>query len=316
MKAAQIHEYGDPSVVRVDEIDKPSAGEGQVLVEVHASSLSPFDTIVRAGHVKNMIKSLPVTLGGDIAGIVQEAGPGVTGLVTGDKVYGQAASVAGNSGAFAEFAVTKSSQVAKAPGNLDFDQTASLPLVGVSALQALTDHLNLQSGQKIFIHGAGGIGLIAIQIAKSIGAYVAVTATGEAATAAKQLGADEVIDFKSQNYTEILRDYDAVFDTVGDDFDKALTILKRGGVAVSMAAQADEAKTKELGVTATAQSTHVTTEKLDKLRKLVETGAVKPQVGKVFTLDQIREAFEARESGEVAGKVVLSISTDEPKMVV
>lgn len=306
MKAAQINEFGDASVIKINEVEKPAVGEGQVLVEVYAASLNPFDTAVRSGYLKDL--KLPITLGGDIAGVVLEVGIGVAGFVVGDKVYGQAAAVAGNSGAFAEFAATKATQLAKAPANLDFEQAASLPLVGVSALQALAEHIKLQSGQKIFINGAGGIGLAAIQIAKNIGAYVAVTATGEAAELAGQRGADEVIDYKVQDFAEVLRDYDAVFDTVGgDDFNKALGVLRQGGVAVSMAAQADETKANELKITALSQMTRVTTDMLNKLRELIESDVLKPQVGKVFPLEQTKEAFEARESGGTNGKVVISV---------
>jgi NADPH:quinone reductase-like Zn-dependent oxidoreductase len=310
MKAAQINEYGHADVVKVNEIDKPQAGKGQVLVEVQAASLNPFDTMVREGYLQEAIPlDLPVTLGGDIAGVVREVGEDVEGLAEGDIVYGQANVVAGNSGAFAEYAATKAEQVAKAPVGIDITQAASLPLVGVSALQALTDHINLQADQKIFIHGgAGGIGSIAIQIAKSIGAYVATTATGDQIAYVKALGADEVIDYKAQDFSESLSSFDAVFDTVGgDDFNKALAILKSGGVAVSMIADADEARTKELEVTAVKQMTHVSSDKLKTLAKLVEDGIVKPNVGKVFELDQIVQAFEARESGEVQGKIIVHL---------
>jgi alcohol dehydrogenase len=312
MKAAQIKEYGDASAVSVDEINKPVVNEGQVLVEVYASSLNPFDSAVRSGYMQQMIPlQLPVTLGGDIAGKIIEVGAQVVGFAVGDKVFGQASAVAGNSGAFAEYAVTAAGQVAQAPSNLDFKEAASLPLVGVSALQALTQHINLQPGQKILITGgAGGVGRVAVQLAKHIGVYVASTATGEDIAALKELGADEVIDYKTQDYTQILKDYDAVFDTVGgEEFAKTLTILKKGGIAVTMAAQPDEAQAKELGITAIAQMTQVTTEALTKLRELVESGIVKPYIGKVFRLDEIQDAFGARESGAVSGKVVLEIKS-------
>ena len=311
MKAAQISQYGDASVVKINEVEKPKAGEGQVLIEVYASSINPFDTTVRNGYVKAMMPELPATLGGDVAGIVVEVGEGVTDFKVGDKVYGQASVVGKNSGAFAEYAATAVGQVAKAPDNLDFNQAAALPLVGVSALQALIQHLNLQAGQKIFIHGgAGGIGSHAIQIAKHIGAYVATTATGEGIDHVKNLGADEVIDYKTDDFAK-LKSFDAVFDTVGgDDFSKALDVLKPGGMAVSMIAKPDEGKAKELGVTALMQGTNVTTEALDRLRELVEAGAVKPQVGKIFPLEQVKDAFEARESGQVPGKVVLQIKEE------
>ncbi|MDQ3123710.1 MAG: NADP-dependent oxidoreductase [bacterium] len=310
MKAAQISEYGDASVIKINKVDKPSPKSGQVLVEVHASSLNPFDTVIRAGYMKEMIPlTFPATLGGDIAGIVAELGEEVDSIAVGDKVYGQANVVAGNSGAFAEFAATAAGQIAKVPEGLDFKQAASLPLVGVSALQALTEHINLKPGQKIFIHGgAGGIGTIAIQIAKNIGAYIATTASGEHIDIVKNLGADEVIDYKVQNFAEVLKDYDAVFDTVGgDDFNKSFSVLKQGGIAVSMIAPADEAIAQELGVTGITQATKVTTERLKELSKLVELKKVTPQVDKIFTLAQIQEAFTARESGTTKGKIVIEI---------
>lgn len=309
MKAAQINEYGDPSVIHINEVDKPTPGPDQVLVEVHASNVNPFDAKLRAGYMKDGIPlQFPFTIGGDIAGVVTGLGQGVNTLAVGDTVYGNAAGVAGNSGAIAEYAATKASQIAKAPANLDFIQAGSLPLVGVSALQALTDELHLQAGQKIFITGgAGGIGSIAIQIAKNIGGYIATTATGEGVEFARELGADEVIDYKTQDYTELLHDYDAVFDTVGDDFTKTLNVLKNGGTAISMTAHADQAKADELGVSAKTQATHITTEILDRLRELIESGHVTPQVGKVFGLNDVQLAYATWENGAVRGKVVIEI---------
>jgi alcohol dehydrogenase len=309
MKAAQINEYGDVSVVQINEIDRPQLKSDQVMVKVAAASLNPFDTKLREGYMKAGIPlRFPATLGGDFAGTITELGSDVTGFAVGDKVYGQANVVAGNSGSFAEFATTKASEVAKMPQNIDFDQAAALPLVGVSALQALVQHIHLQAGQKLFIHGAsGGIGTIAMQIAKHLGAYVAGTATGEGAERIAQLGIDEVIDYKTQDFAERLHGFDAVFDTVGgDDFDKALSIVKPGGVAVSMVAQADELAKKH-GVMAITQSTKVTTAMLDQLRELVESGVVTPQIGKIVPFLGIQQAFEARESGEVSGKVVLTM---------
>lgn len=310
MKVAQINEYGDASVIKINDIEKPSLKPGQVLVEVFASSINPFDTSIRSGYMKEMIPlELPVTLGGDIAGVVAEVSEDVANLSVGDKVYGQANVVAGNSGAFAEFSATKASQIAKSPANTDFNESASLPLVGVSAVQALTEHIKLKQGQKIFIHGgAGGIGTVAIQIAKNIGAYVATTATGEGIDYVKDLGADEVIDYKTQDFSEILSEYDAVFDAVGgDDFNKSFTILKKDAVAVTMIAEPDEARAQELGITVVRQSTHVTTDHLVVLAKLVEEGVVTPHVDAVFSLSEIQKAFELRESGAVKGKVVIEI---------
>lgn len=310
MKAARIHEYGDSSIITIEDIDIPTPQPGKVLIKVLASSLNPFDTTIRRGHMKEFIPlELPITLGGDIAGVITELGEGVEGFNVGDKVYGQANVVAGNSGAFAEFAATKATQIGLSPKNLSVPEAAAVPLVGVSALQALTEHIKLQPNQKLFIHGgAGGIGRIAIQIAKHIGAYVATTATGDGIEDVTQLGADEVIDYKTENFADILSEYDAVFDTVGgEDFSKSLGILKKGGIAVSMIGTPDEAQAEALGVSAFQQSTHVTTEALDNLRELIEDNVIKIQIGKQFTLDEVQEAFTARESGSVQGKIVLSI---------
>lgn len=306
MKAAQIHDYGDASVLAVVDVDKPIIKVNQVLVEVHAASLNPFDTKLRAGSFKDSIPlHFPATLGGDIAGKVVAVGEGVDAFTVGDAVYGQAAVVAGNSGAIAEYAATSAGQVAKAPSNIDMNEAASLPLVGVSALQALTEHIALKPGRKILITGgAGGIGRIAIQIAKHLGAFVATTASGEGLDAVKDLGADEVFDYKSADYTQSLRNYDAAFDTVGgDELAKIVKILKDDGIAVSMAGQ----PVAERSIQAIPQSTHVTTAVLNQLRDLVEAGVIKPSVGKVFSLDQVQAAFAARESGSVAGKIVIEI---------
>lgn len=307
MKAAQIKQYGHADAIEIVEIDVPKAAPGQVQIEVHAASINPFDTIVREGHVKMPV--LPFTLGGDLAGIVTEVGAEVTDIAVGDKVYGQAQVIAGNSGAFAEFAVTSAGQVANMPTNISFNEAASLPLVAVSALQVINEHMHLQPGQKILIHGgAGGIGTVAIQIAKNLGAYVAATATGDGLEYVKQLGADEVIDYKTQQFDELLQDFDAVFDTVaGETYDRSFKVLKRGGIIVSMLEQPKTDLMERYGVTAIAQQTRVTTQWLDVLRELVETGVVTPHVDQVFPLDETRAAFELRENGTVKGKVVLQI---------
>jgi NADPH:quinone reductase-like Zn-dependent oxidoreductase len=310
MKAAQINKYGDSSVIEIVDIDKPAVTAGKVLIEVHSSSLNPIDTIVRAGYMHDMMPiTFPATLGGDVAGVVTEVGEDVTSVAVGDKVYGQAMILAGNSGALAEFAVTSEQQIAHMPESLSFEEAAALPLTAVSALQALHDHIGLQSGQKLFIHGgAGGIGLIAIQIAKNAGAYVATTATGDGIEAVKQLGADEVIDYKNEDFTTVLKDFDAVLNLVGnDEFTKTLHTLKKGGIGVSLAGDADDAVVEELGVTAISQFTKTTTEKLNQLTQLVESGVVKPQIDSEFSLDQIKEAFDYRENNQVKGKVVIKI---------
>lgn len=312
MRAAQMKDYGGPEVMEVVDIAKPQPGEGQVLVEVHAASINPFDIKIRSGMMKEMIPlELPITMGGDIAGIVVAVGPGVAHIAEGDKVYGQAIVVAGNSGAFAEYAATKAGQVAAMPTNCDFVQAAALPLVGVSAVQAITEHLQLAPGQKIFIHGAsGGIGSVAVQIAKHVGAYVAATVRGsEAADFVRSLGADEIIDTNTSDPLQTAHDFDALYDLVGgEDFARLFAVLKPQANAVSMVAQGYEVAAESAHITARTQSTKVTTERLTVLRELVEAGAVTPKVDKTFSLEAIVEAFQYQESGGAKGKVVLTIA--------
>jgi NADPH:quinone reductase-like Zn-dependent oxidoreductase len=310
MKAAQITDYGQPDVFKIVEIDQPVPAANQVLIEIHASSINPIESKVRLGLMKDQIPlEFPVILGGDVAGTINQVGLDVTGFNAGDKVYGQASVLGGNSGAYAEFATTSAGQIAKMPANTNFTEAASLPLVGISALQALTEHLNLQSGQKIFIHGgAGGIGTVAIQIAKHLGAYVATSVHGDGTAYVKNLGADQIIDTTTEDFATELRDFDAVFDTVGgEDFVKTFSILKPGMTAVSMAAYGHEEAGKAAGITSLTQWTQVTTDRLNQLRELVEAGIITPHVDKVFSLNDIQQAFEAKESGTIVGKVVITI---------
>lgn len=309
MKAAQISSYGGPEVIKVNEVESPTPGSGQVLIRVKASSINPYDIKIRSGAYQNhMALQFPVTLGGDIAGSVEALGEGVDGLEVGDKVFGQANFVAGNSGAFAEYAVTNAREVAKMPSNVDFVQAASLALAGVSALQGITELAKLKPGQKVLVMGgSGGIGTIAVEVAKHIGAYVAATVSPSGVEAVKALGADEVIDYKNQDYTQLLSGYDVVFNTTGADVTPAFAVLKQGGIAVSMSGSGDEAAAAAKSITSIGQATQVNVERLHQLTELVETGIVTPQIAKVFTLDQIVEAFKFKEQGGTTGKVALTI---------
>jgi 2-desacetyl-2-hydroxyethyl bacteriochlorophyllide A dehydrogenase len=309
LRAAQYSDYGDPSVIEINEVKQPQAGEGQVLVEVHASSINPFDDKLRAGYMKDAIPlKFPFTPGGDVAGKVVEVGSEVTEFKPGDHVYGQATAVAGNSGAFAEFAVTKPGLLAIAP-EVDEQMAGALPLVGLSALQAIYTELKLQKGEKLLIQGgAGSIGSLATQLAKHLGAHVAVTVSGGPdVDYAKEIGADVVIDYKTDRFEDHIKDYDAVFDaTAGEVFNRSLDALKRGGRAVSMNATADQAKVKELGVTATTQKTKTSTAALDRLRELVNDGVLELRVDSVFPLAQTADAFR-RQGSDARGKVVIKI---------
>ncbi len=309
MKAVQINKYGGVDVLKVvDNLPEPTVGPGQVAVEVKAASINPFDWKVREGYAKDyMPLTFPVIMGGDFSGVVTDAGD--TTYKVGDEVYGQAASFGGGSGAFAENAAAAVNKIAYKPKNINFEEAASLPLAGQSALQALRDDIKLQSGQKILIHGgAGGIGSMAVQIAKAMGAYVIATASTDDIEHVKSLGADEVIDYKAEDFTKKVSDLDAVFDTAGESVNKSLEVVKKGGVVASMTGIPDPQLAKKLGVEAIAINTDGNTEKLEALKKLVEEGKLKPQVDKVFNLDDVKEAFTYQETGHPKGKVVLKVS--------
>lgn len=310
MKAAQITEYGDASNITINDVDTPRPGVGQVLVEVAAASLNPFDGMVIAGYAQSMAPlNFPATLGIDIAGTVTELGKGVTEFKVGDRVFGTANAMFGASGAFAEFATANTNSIAITPVNISDSEAASLPTAGVSAWQAIVKELNVQNGQKLFINGGtGGIGSFAIQIAKNAGAYVAVTASTNNVEYAKQLGADEVIDYTSTKYTEVLDGYDAALNNVrSDDTSDILTILKKGAIVASLAGSLDEESAKTQEITAINQMTHVSTESLTALASLVESSAVKPVGIQTFTLDNVKDAYAALGTKSVQGKIVITV---------
>jgi NADPH:quinone reductase-like Zn-dependent oxidoreductase len=310
MKAAGIERYGDASVVTISpDVPRPSAGGGKVLVEVYASSLNPADSIIRSGYMHKMWPmTFPAILGSDMAGVVVEADPAASHVKPGDWVFGMASVMAGGSGAFAEYAAVPSGTLSTAPAGLGFLEAAALPLAGVSALQAL-ELLNLSKGSTIFIQGgSGGIGTFAIQIAKRMGARVTASSRGSAVAYVKSLGADEVIDFEKTTLPGNVRNFDAVLDTAGGAAYKgSFSVLKKGGVIVTVAALPDTDLAAKFGVTALGSMTQVTIERLDRLSQLVADGTLKVHIDRVFPLDEVREAFRAREAGRVKGKIVLQI---------
>lgn len=310
MKAAQYNSYGGPEVIKINNAPEPVINKGQVLVEVFAGSINPVDWKVRVGYMKDMMPlKFPVTIGGDFSGVVVKTADDVTEFKVGDEVYGQAIVLNGGSGSIAEFVASNAKNTAHKPKNVNHIEAASLPLVGVSALQVLEQHINLQKGQKILINGgSGGIGSIAIQLAKSIGAYVAATSSTKHVDFVKTLGASEVIDYKTEKVEEKLHDFDAVFDTAGGESrDNAMKVLKKGGIIVSMNGTPDAKLLEEYGVKAIGQNTDTSRENLTRLAELVDQSIIKPQVDKVFPLDHTKEAFEYQETSHPKGKVVISV---------
>ncbi len=311
MKAVQINRYGDPEVLEVNSsAAEPQLKPGQILVGIEAVGINPFDFFILKGLVKDYIKqNFPLTMGGDFSGVVARLGEGVNQYKEGDRVFGTAIILNGSSGALAQRASVTVSSTAPAPKNLDFIQTASLPLVGSSAVQALEDEIKLKKGQKILIHGgAGGIGSFSIQLAKSIGAYVATTVSEKDIEFVKSLGADEVVDYNKEKFEEKLKNYDAVYDTIGGPvMEKSFLVLKKNGVLASMKGQPDQGLAKQYGIISIAINTKTDTTHLDRVRELAESGIVRPEVDKVFAVDQVKEAYLYKQQGHPRGKVIVAI---------
>ena len=244
MKSAQVKRYGSSEVIEINQMTPtPNLAAGKVLVVVKVAGINPIDWKIREGYMQQMIPlQFPSTLGMDFSGVIKQVGQGVSpsDFRHDDEVYGQAGVTNGGSGAFAESALANAERIAHKPKRLSHVEAAALPLVGVSAWQALVENIGLSKDKKILIHGgAGGIGSIAIQLAKKLDAYVATTASTNDKQFVQELGADEVIDYKSQNFEDILHDYDAVFDTVGSQtYRTSFKVLKKGsGIIVSMLEQ-------------------------------------------------------------------------------
>lgn len=312
MKAAQINAYGGREVVEINEVPQPKASEGRVVVEVRAAGVNPFDWKIRQGYFQKMVPlKMPVTLGGDFSGVVAEVGAGVTGFKEGDEVFGSAHVLAGGSGSFTEFASANPGVIAAKPKNASHAEAAGLPVAGVSAWQALVEQMKLSAGQKILLHGgAGGIGAFAIQFAKHFGAHVATTASANHEAFVKGLGADEFIDYKAQSFESLLRDYDAVLDTVGGEtYEKSFQVLKKGGMLVSMTTPPNQELMARYGVKAIYLSTQTTSERLSKLADLVAHGVLKVHIDKTFNLQQAGAALDYLQNGHPAGKVVIECRT-------
>jgi alcohol dehydrogenase len=294
MKTAQIKSYGDSEVVEINpnapSLNDPS--EAMVLVTVKAAGVNPSDWKLREGFFKEMVPlQFPATLGSDFSGVIEKVGERVSSTSTsisdlklGDEVYGHAGAFAGGSGAFAEMALAKADTIAHKPRTLDHKQAAGLPLVGVSAWQALVETIGLTKGQKILIHGgAGGIGSIAIQLGKYLGAYVATTvSTNDIQFVKEELGADEAIDYKTLTFEDVLpHDFDAVFDTVGG-----------------------ETYTRSFKVFVFSQGNR---ERLTKLAEWVDQNNIRVNVERTFPLDEARTALDYQRGVHPRGKIVLAM---------
>lgn len=306
MKAIQFSNYGDSSVLKLTEIDKPSFKENEVLIKVGAITVNPFDMKVRSGSMKDQIPTqFPSIPGSDLAGVVDAVGDKVTRLKVGDEVF---ATTFG--GTYAEYVALNEAQVAIKPSNISINEAAALAVPIVTAYSVLVETAKLEKGQKVLIHGAAGaVGGVMVQMAKAIGAYVIGTASGNGIELAKDFGADEVIDYKTQNFATLVKDADLVVDTVGGETQaKSFEVLKKGGHLISIVMPPPPASAEKFGVHAQFISSTPSFKKLEFGKKLVEDGKIKSHIAKTLKLEQAAEAQDLVSNGGINGKVVLEIN--------
>jgi len=307
MKAVRVHRFGPPEVISVEDVPKPEPGEGEVVVHVKAAGVGPWDAWVRSGK-SALPQPLPLTLGSDLSGVVDSMGSGVAGLKIGAQVYG--VTNERFTGACAEYAVAKATMILPKPATLNHVHAASVPVVAVTAWQMLFDFAKLSSGQSVLIHGgAGNVGGYAVQLAKQAGALVIATASGKDAAYVRALGADGVIDYRGRRFEEGVKEIDVVIDTVGGEtLDRSYGVLKRDGIVVSSAARPSKEKAEEYGVRALFFVVQVTTERLRKIAELIDSGALKTEVGEVLWLDEARRGHEMLEgTPHRRGKIVIKV---------
>ncbi|MET0463499.1 MAG: NADP-dependent oxidoreductase [Chitinophagaceae bacterium] len=331
MRAFIVNRYGKNEKLQLAEIAAPVVKENDVLVQIYSAGVNLLDSKLRNGEFKMILPyKTPFTLGHDVAGVVTKIGSTVSKFKVGDEVYARPSD--NRIGTFAEFISINEKDVAIKPKNISMEEAASVPLVGLTAWQALVEKANLQKGQKVFIQaGSGGVGTFAIQLAKHLGATVATTTSAANIELVKKLGADIIIDYRKEDFETRLKDYDVVLNSQNTKtLEKSLRILKPGGKVISISgppdpefAQAINAnwflkivvrllsagirkKAKRLGVNFSFLFMRAQGEQLSQLTKLIESGVIKPVMDKVFPLEQVNEALAYIESGHAKGKVVVT----------
>lgn len=332
MKALTFKRYGKSPDIGFSEAPVPTLKPDEMLVEVHAVGLNPIDNMITTGIFKPVLKfQLPATIGSDLAGVVRHVGNRVTRFKPGDAIFANIFDR--GTGSIAEFAVVPESLAAPKPANLDFVQAASIPMVGLTAWQALKERASLQAGQKIFIPaGAGGVGTFAIQLAKHLGATVGTTTSTGNVELVRSLGADEVVDYKKQEFEHVLSGYDAVLGTVrGDALEKSIDILKPRGTVVSLVGPLDAAFARARGlnfvlrfvfglmsrkIMRLATKRNVTYsflfarpdgDQLAQIGELLKSERIRPVIDKIFPLEHAKEALEYLAQGRAKGKVVVQV---------
>ncbi|CAA9557376.1 Bifunctional protein: zinc-containing alcohol dehydrogenase; quinone oxidoreductase (NADPH:quinone reductase); Similar to arginate lyase [uncultured Synechococcales cyanobacterium] len=305
MKAIVINTYGNEDALNYVDVDRPEPKADEVLVKVHAAAVNPADWKIRNGMGEQFGFKLPLILGGDIAGTVEAIGDGVESFKQGDAVYG--ITLAHLSGGYAEYAVAKAEAIAPKPESITFEAAAAIPIAALTAWQAMFDLAHLSSGQKILITGAsGGVGSMAVQLAKAKGAIVVGTASGRNEQFVRDLGADDFVDYTQQPFEAVVKDMDVVFDTIGGDTSaQAFQTLKRGGFLVAAPEPPSEEKARQFGVEAAWVYCQPSAQQLVKINRLIEEGKLKIHIETVLPLSEVKKAHQLSQSGRTRGKIVL-----------
>ncbi|WP_202895462.1 NADP-dependent oxidoreductase [Iningainema tapete] len=308
MKAVRIHEHGGLETLVYEDAPIPKPGEDEILIRVHAASVNPVDWKIRDGFGKDNFKHhLPLILGWDVAGIVEETGAKVEQFQLGDAVYGYTSLF--RDGAYAEFMIAKQTEIALKPNSVDFIEAAAIPVAAMTAWQAIFDTAGLDANQRVLIHGAsGGVGSMAVQLAKPKGAYVIGTASARNADFVRELGADEIIDYQKTKFETVVRDVDVVLDTIGGDTqERSFGVLRKDGFLVSIVSPPSEETAASHGVRCAMVGVQSNGAQLKEIAALVDSGKLKIYVETVLPLSEVRQAHEMSQSGRTRGKIVLQV---------
>ncbi|HRQ64123.1 MAG TPA: NADP-dependent oxidoreductase [Xanthomonadaceae bacterium] len=308
MQAIRMTEFGGVEVLDIASMPRPVPASGELLIRVHAAAVNPVDAHIRRGYAAGFIDvEMPYVPGFDVSGVVAAVGEGIDGFAVGDPIFAMLDLNRG--GAYAEYAIVKAGEAARKPESIGHVEAAALPLVTLTAWQALFDTAQLVSGQTVLIHGgSGGVGSVAIQLAKERGARVITTASLGNHDFARSLGADVVVDYRSERFEDVAKDVDVVLDTVGGPTqERSLQVLKNGGVLVSLVGLGESARTPPRDIRAIGILVRPDAAQLGMIAALVDRGQLKPEVSMVLPVEQVDEAHRQIETGHTRGKVVLQI---------
>ena len=308
MKAIRIHKYGAGDTLTYEDAPMPEPGAGDVRIRVHAAAVNPVDWKIREGYLSAMLNyPMPLTLGWDVSGVVDELGAQVSGIAVGDAVYSRPDIT--RDGAYAEFVVVRASEVATKPSRLSHNEAAAVPLAGLTAWQGLFDHAKLAKGERVLIHaGSGGVGSFAIQFAKWAGAHVVATASAANESLVRDLGADEFVDYRSQRFEEVLDKVDVVLDTIGGDTqERSFSLLKKGGRLFSVVGTPDADKLAAVGASGGNYMVQPSRVQLGRIAELIDEGKVRVLMDSVFALSEARAAHDKSQTGRAKGKIVLEV---------